>query len=235
MPGSSVPGISQARILQWVAISFSRRSFPPKDQTWVSRTAGRFFTSWAPKETPSPGPSLNSICKSVFSDSQSHVPGGRVFWGPPFGPAHQQDWPWAKQPACPAHLGSCQAQGSCGPGSLDLIDQLQSPVYGLGFRKGGPASALDSGLPTLGGRRCTSCPGSGCHQLAGSRPRPGSAFGQVTLFYAASRQGQGSRQSTPPPSSPICKASCSCGVKGSLWRGSLAVYKITPVGAQLHE
>ena len=125
-----------------------------------------------------------------------------VFWGPPFGPAHQQDWPSAKQPACPAHLGSCQAQGSCGPGSLDLIDQLQSPVYGLGFRKGGPASALDSGLPTLGGRRCTSCPGSGCHQLAGSRPRPGSAFGQVTLFYAASRQGQGSRAVHTSPQFP---------------------------------
>ena len=37
-PGSSVHGISQARILEWVAISFSR------DQTWVSCNAGRFFT-----------------------------------------------------------------------------------------------------------------------------------------------------------------------------------------------
>ena len=33
-PGSSVHGISQARILKWVAISFYRESFPPKDQTW---------------------------------------------------------------------------------------------------------------------------------------------------------------------------------------------------------
>ena len=36
----------QARILEWVAISFSRRSSQPRDQTQVSRIAGGFFTSW---------------------------------------------------------------------------------------------------------------------------------------------------------------------------------------------
>ena len=36
LPGSSVHGILQARILEWVAISFSRASSWPKDQTWVS-------------------------------------------------------------------------------------------------------------------------------------------------------------------------------------------------------
>ena len=45
-PGSSVRGILQARILEWVAISFSRGSSQPRDQTWVSRLAGWFFTSW---------------------------------------------------------------------------------------------------------------------------------------------------------------------------------------------
>ena len=43
-PGSSVHGILQARILEWVAISFSRGSSQPRDRTWVSCTAGRFFT-----------------------------------------------------------------------------------------------------------------------------------------------------------------------------------------------
>ena len=38
-PGSSVHVILQARILEWVAISFPRRSSPPRDQTWVSQTA----------------------------------------------------------------------------------------------------------------------------------------------------------------------------------------------------
>ena len=41
--GSSVHGISQARILKWVAISFSSGSSRPRDQTRVSHTAGRFF------------------------------------------------------------------------------------------------------------------------------------------------------------------------------------------------
>ena len=44
-PGSSVHGISQARILEWVAIIFSRGSSCPRDQTLVSCIAGRFFTS----------------------------------------------------------------------------------------------------------------------------------------------------------------------------------------------
>ena len=38
-------GILQASILKRVAFAFSRRSFQPRDQTQVSRIAGRFFTS----------------------------------------------------------------------------------------------------------------------------------------------------------------------------------------------
>ena len=44
LPGSSVHGILQARILEWVAISFSRESSEPRDRTWVSYITGRFFT-----------------------------------------------------------------------------------------------------------------------------------------------------------------------------------------------
>ena len=43
-------GISQARILEWVAIPFSRGSSQARDWTQVSHIAGRFFTSWAPRE-----------------------------------------------------------------------------------------------------------------------------------------------------------------------------------------
>ena len=46
-PGSSVHGIFQARILEWIAIPFSRRSSWPKGGTWVSGSACRFFTIWA--------------------------------------------------------------------------------------------------------------------------------------------------------------------------------------------
>ena len=45
-PGSSVHGILQARIPEWVAISFSRGSSRPRDQTQVSRIAGRRFILW---------------------------------------------------------------------------------------------------------------------------------------------------------------------------------------------
>ena len=47
LPGSSVHEIFQARILEWVAISFSRGSSQPRDWTQVSCTADRFFTDWA--------------------------------------------------------------------------------------------------------------------------------------------------------------------------------------------
>ena len=44
-PGSAVYGILQARILEWVAVPFSRGSSKPRDLTQVSHTAGRLFTS----------------------------------------------------------------------------------------------------------------------------------------------------------------------------------------------
>ena len=42
-PGSSVPGISQTRILEWVAISFSRGSSQPRDQTRISSVSCRWI------------------------------------------------------------------------------------------------------------------------------------------------------------------------------------------------
>ena len=51
-PGSSLHGIFQARIVEWVVIPISRRSSPSRDQTWVSCIAGRFFTVWAIREAP---------------------------------------------------------------------------------------------------------------------------------------------------------------------------------------
>ena len=50
LPGSSVHGIFQARVLEWVAISFSKGSSWPRDWTQISRIAGRHFTIWATRE-----------------------------------------------------------------------------------------------------------------------------------------------------------------------------------------
>ena len=50
LPGSSVHGILQARVLEWAAISFPRGSSRSRDRTQVSCIAGRFFTTWASRE-----------------------------------------------------------------------------------------------------------------------------------------------------------------------------------------
>ena len=52
-PSSSVHGIFQARVLEWIAISFSRGSSQPRDQTQVSRIVDRHFTVWATREVHS--------------------------------------------------------------------------------------------------------------------------------------------------------------------------------------
>ena len=50
LPGSSICGILQARVLEWGAISFSRRSSQPRDRTQVSCIVDRRFTVWANRE-----------------------------------------------------------------------------------------------------------------------------------------------------------------------------------------
>ena len=50
LPDFSVHGIFQARVPQWVVISFSKGFSQPRDGTWVSCIAGRHFTLWATRE-----------------------------------------------------------------------------------------------------------------------------------------------------------------------------------------
>ena len=50
LPGSSVHGILQVRIVEWVTISFCRASSQPRDQTQVSCIAGWLFTVWATRK-----------------------------------------------------------------------------------------------------------------------------------------------------------------------------------------
>ena len=51
-PGSFVHGILLARVLEWVAIPFSRGSSWPSNRSWVSCITGRFFTIWAIGKPP---------------------------------------------------------------------------------------------------------------------------------------------------------------------------------------
>ena len=64
LPGSSVRGILQARMLEWVAIPFSRGSSQARDPTWVSCMAGEFFTVYATREAI---PLSNSLYSFNFS------------------------------------------------------------------------------------------------------------------------------------------------------------------------
>ena len=80
--GFSVHGILQARILEWIAISFSRGSSWPRDWTRVSHIGGRRFNLWATREAP---PKIKSDTVSTVSLSISHEVMGPdamifVFW-----------------------------------------------------------------------------------------------------------------------------------------------------------
>ena len=60
-PGSHFCGVLQPRIMEWVDTPFSRGSSWPRAWTWVSCTAGRFFTTWAIREAQVGGVTWISI------------------------------------------------------------------------------------------------------------------------------------------------------------------------------
>ena len=68
--GSSIHGMFQARVLEWVAISFSRLSSWPRDRTPISHIAGRRFTVWASRE---------ALVSGVFDWSRM-FPGADLTW-----------------------------------------------------------------------------------------------------------------------------------------------------------
>ena len=82
----TVLGILQARILEWVAVPFSRGSSQPRDRTQVSHIAGRFFTSWATWEALKYiKNSWNSILRkwtTQLQNTQRHFPDGPVIKTP---------------------------------------------------------------------------------------------------------------------------------------------------------
>ena len=70
LPGYSVHGIVQSRILEWVDIPFSRGSFQPRDQTQISCITARFFTIWATREVQS-NPNIPLIVEKFVAYSQN--------------------------------------------------------------------------------------------------------------------------------------------------------------------
>ena len=86
LPGSSVRGILQARVLEWVAFPFSRESSQPWDRTQVSLIAGRHFTVWTTRKALILEPrKIKSVTVSTFYLSICHEVMGLeamilVFW-----------------------------------------------------------------------------------------------------------------------------------------------------------
>ena len=68
-PGFSGHGIFQARILEWVAMPFSRGSFQLRNWTWVSHMTSIFFIIWTTRETPEK--SIQGLKRRVASVSGS--------------------------------------------------------------------------------------------------------------------------------------------------------------------
>ena len=106
---SSVRGILQARVLEWVGISFSKGSSQPRDQTWVSYIAGTFFTNWATRE-----------CRRPWFNSWV----GKIHW--------RRD-----RPPTPVFLGfprgSDSKESACSMGDLGLVPGSgRSPGEGNG-------------------------------------------------------------------------------------------------------
>ena len=73
LPGSSVHGIFQARTLEWVTISFSRKASQPGDWTCVSCIIGRRFTIWATREA-------HLIGASLLAQTVKNLPAMREVW-----------------------------------------------------------------------------------------------------------------------------------------------------------
>ena len=77
LPGSSVHGVLQARILVWVAIPFSGGSSQPRNLTRVSYIAGRFFTIWTTRrvQVVHQFSSVAQLCPTLCDPMNHSTPG----------------------------------------------------------------------------------------------------------------------------------------------------------------
>ena len=136
LPGSSVHGILQARVLEWVAVPFSRGSSWPSDQTrvsYVSCITGGSISIWVTRETLTRVPSHISPVSSIFLKTFSRnyledttSPFERLFWFPPF----TRTSPTLLATVCPLH--QCHSPAltiSTGPDPLSMFSQHLRHAY----------------------------------------------------------------------------------------------------------
>ena len=149
LPHSSVHAIVQARILEWVAISFSRGSSHPRTRTQVSRIAGSFFTSEPPGKPKNIGVGSLSLLQQIFLTQESNqgllhcrrilnhlsYQGGGGGGGLVAKPCPTLVTPWTIACQAPLSMGFSRQEYWTGlpfPSPGDLPDQrteLRSPVW----------------------------------------------------------------------------------------------------------
>ena len=143
-PSSSAHGVLQARILEWVVIPFSRGSSWSRDRTWVSHTAGRFFTVWATREAPTLGKiqfifmstyyAPGTLLVLFFKLSILTMMSGDNFWYPHFSDKETDAQKGSKtcpesHPGCPGPHHNERHHHTCGYPSLWIRVLLPSPPH----------------------------------------------------------------------------------------------------------
>ena len=174
LPGYSIHGIFQARVLDWVAISFSRGFSRPRDWTQVSQNAGRYFTVWTTREAQELGkPALTSpFCLSPIHVSLYSNYSLRAYYAPGFNlGCRVKPVPTLHPPAVGGHANTDTYHRA---GAWPCA--LSSPSLGLCFRSWENnlelASSLQGSLPTSGlqpNRGLMTKPGS--QSAASAQPR----------------------------------------------------------------
>ena len=109
LPDSFVHGILQARIREWVATPFSRRSSWPKDQTWVSCTAGRLChlnSQGSPENSPVPSNKWRHKVKENIYEQ-----GNRLLWDTEYVSTSVLDFWIISQPVCDIFYSISTDQG----------------------------------------------------------------------------------------------------------------------------
>ena len=107
-PGSSVHGLLQAKIPEWVAIPFPRASSWPRGRIWVFCIAGRFFTIWTTRKAP------NNLKKKIQISRHSRMSDLHPSCCHSFTSLLRGPCGWARQPSYSSHLSPSPASSPSG-------------------------------------------------------------------------------------------------------------------------
>ena len=153
-PGSSVHGILQARILEWVAIPLSRGSSQSRDQTQVSQIAGGLFTILSIREQKL-GIESKSRVQCMHTTTTRGV--GRTSKSPSsLTPGHTLTLILSKDPACPS-FGKEQAKETCLFSPPPLQQGSKHSLVWISWLASSQLLLIGKGQNPVGYRHLTKC------------------------------------------------------------------------------